>query len=693
MASNFEDFVHNALVDIAATRHAMGEGSRKAFVQWMNEHSFDEEAENIELVYLEAKYRNRNVGVEGYFYNDAENTLVLVIADWDPDREDKEARLTKTQADSYFKRLRTFFEMSSQGLLQDPAAGIIDWSSPEYGLADMIQNSAFDRVRLVLYTDRKLSERFKTLSSEPLGDIPVEQTIWSFDRIWEFVKSGKEHEPLELSFEECPIPLTLATTGNGFKSYLGVIGAEKLATLYREHGGRLLEGNVRSYLTLKSAVNRDIKATILREPEHFFIYNNGIAVTAHDLVFDKKGRLIQATDFQIINGGQTTASLARAVHTDKADVSNIKVALKLTEVDQSLDPIEARQLVRNISRYSNNQNKVSGADFSSNHEFHVLMEQYANRIPAPPAPGKLHSEYWFYERNRGSYLQTQMFMTESEKTQFEARSNKKHKVQKEEFARARLIWEEKPHIVSKGASSLFSVFMEELDSDWEEERRKGSYGEDYFKDSIALWIMYQDLRTAVKAADWYDKGYLANIVTYAMAVLSWRFKLAYPKEKFNLGLIWQKQTVSEPLLELLLEISQIVKDCLTDPHRLQENVTEWAKMPECWKRIMQTFDRIGFALPANFNTWCCSRQEVKEARETAKEIAKVDASVDIMKKAYEYQYWQEAVQFEGQHRVLTPKQDMAMRHCMMIPKKFPTERELKLAWEGLEELRMEGFKF
>ncbi len=86
-------------------------------------------------------------------------------------------------------------------------------------------------------------------------------------------------------------------------------------------GGRLLEGNVRSFLSLRSTVNKDIRATILKDPEHFFVYNNGIAVTVEDMTLNDKGKLLKATDFQIINGGQTTASLARAVYSDKADVS------------------------------------------------------------------------------------------------------------------------------------------------------------------------------------------------------------------------------------------------------------------------------------------------------------------------------------------------------------------------------------
>lgn len=75
------------------------------------------------------------------------------------------------------------------------------------------------------------------------------------------------------------------------------------------------------------------------------------------------GRFITfVRDFQIINGGQTTASISNARYKDKADLSSIFVQMKLTSIDEST-PEESDELIRNISRSSNSQNKVSDADF------------------------------------------------------------------------------------------------------------------------------------------------------------------------------------------------------------------------------------------------------------------------------------------------------------------------------------------
>ena len=693
MTDAFTIFQQNFITDVETNRALMGEGLRKSFVECMSERIPDEDSPNMQLVYVDDKCAMKRVGVDGYAFNSEERTLLLVVADFNEFSSDD--KLVRSEAENvWFKRLRNFFELSRSGRLQDPVSGILEWSTPEYELAVLIQEEVIERVRLLLFTDRLLSDKFNRLDNEPICDIPVTEEVWGLEMLYEHLKSGLDHVPLELDFADSPIPLTLATTGDGFKSYLGVISAKKLSNIYQEHGGRLLEGNVRSYLTLKSSVNRDIRGTILSKPEYFFIYNNGIAVTAQNLVFDDSNRLIRATDFQIINGGQTTASLARAVFTDKADVSKIRVSVKLTEIDSNLEPERSRELIRNISRYSNNQNKVSGADFSSNHEFHVLMEQCAQRISAPPARGMIHGSYWFYERNRGSYLQAQMFMSEGAKKAFTAKSDKNHVVKKEDLARVRLAWSGEPDVVSKGAQTLFSHFMNQVDDDWAEKRKAGHFGDDYFRDSIALIIMYNQLRVMVRDQPWYDKGYLANIVAYGMSAFTWLFQKKFgASARVDLEPVWRQQEVPGPLMAVLVDICHEVKNCLVSPNRKKENVTEWAKMSVCWKFVKEHFNSLRYELPDYAEAWKKSEESRRDDRKQAKEQAKIDDSVTLMNKALEYAHWEDARQFNQGQGFLSPLQERAVRKCTIIPVKMPTEREVQHALEALEILRQEGFQY
>ncbi len=320
------------------------------------------------------------------------------------------------------------------------------------------------------------------------------------------------------------------------------------------------------------------------------------------------------------------------------------------------------------------------------------MEQFSQRIPAPPAPGKLHGSYWFYERNRGSYEQTQMFMTKGEQKAFQLKSDKKHFIKKEDLARVRLAWDGMPDIVSKGANYLFSYFMTELDKNWAEKRKAGLYGEAYFKDSVALLIMYNQLRVRIQNADWYDKGYLANVVAYGMAVFSLLFKKQFPNRQFNFNLIWTKQTLPASMETILLEICRHVKGCLTAHDRQKENVTEWAKMNQCWKRIQEYFNANRFTLPDHALVWCKAEEEVKEELKIAKENAKIDGDAELLSKALEYKEWEDARIFAKNTGCLSPMQTNAIRKCTMIPNRIPTEKEALYAFEALKILRQEGFK-
>lgn len=693
MAWTLEEFKDNVRSAVNIERQLAGYDQRMAFVRTVSQYCSYDDADDFKVLYADGKCGVR-YAVDAWTYNEDDHTLVLVLGDWN-DFEDS-SRLTKTEAEQMLKRLRMFFELSRKKKLPEGAQPPLDFSTPEYQLAEMIQTETIERVRLLLFTDRAVSERLKTLGTEMFENILIEMDLWGLERLYDQAVSGSDHEPLEIDFTDSPVELRLAASGNGFKSYLGVIRAEKLAQLYQQHTGRLLERNVRSYLMLRTGVNKSIRKTILSDKhEYFFIYNNGIAATAENLEFDQNGSLIRAKDFQIINGGQTTASLARAYFVDgaKQKVQDIQVAIKLTEIDKSLPPEEARELVSNISRYSNNQNKVSDADLTSNHVFHIRMEQTAMRIMAPCAPGELHGKQWFYERNRGSFLQRQMFLDRAAAKAFTARTDKKHVIKKEDLARVRLVWDDpRPDIASKGAAKLFAVFMDGIQEDWDKKNEAGAYGDQYFKDSVSLYIIHEELRRLVREADWYMAGgYLAAIVVYTMAVYSMLFSRQNPNREFNFDLVWKHQCIPDAMVPDLMDIAEKVAQRLTADDRLKQNVTEWAKMDTCWKRIKAHFE-TGFKLNAFAEQAVRTEAQVREQKATQKMNAEVDTSVDLLKKAMNFNHWEEALTFNAGHGYLTDRQKRAIVACFgMLSGRMPSTREIKTAFEGIERLRDEGF--
>ena len=91
-----------------------------------------------------------------------------------------------------------------------------------------------------------------------------------------------------------------------------MISADLLFNLYRKYSSRLLEKNVRSFLQFTNETNKGMKRTIRDHPEKFIAYNNGLTITATKVKTSSHRRkfyIDTLTDFQIVNGGQTTASI------------------------------------------------------------------------------------------------------------------------------------------------------------------------------------------------------------------------------------------------------------------------------------------------------------------------------------------------------------------------------------------------
>jgi hypothetical protein len=153
-------------------------------------------------------------------------------------------------------------------------------------------------------------------------------------------------------------------------------------------------------------------------------------------------------------------------------------------------------------------------------------------------------------------------------------------ISKTDLAIYQNVWSQKPHLVSRGAQKNFAEFAKETASAYSTETGKAMFEDEYFKQMVVKAIVYKSLRSAVLKADWYEKGYLANIVAYAIAILS------HTLESKGLDLNWQKlwrsQEVSESLLQNLLNASRVALQVLTDENRPQKNISEWAKSEQCW---------------------------------------------------------------------------------------------------------------
>ncbi len=504
--------------------------------------------------------------VNGYHISDDGDRLDLFITECFLNGELNS--LPKSSCINALKRLQTFFQRALGGVYKnlEDASDAFDLAHSIYQSEDMLV-----RVRLYLFTDGLT--KVEELPHVQVGDVEVSFHIWDLNRLFQTVILGRRLDRIVIDFEhlsEQPVQCLIANkTSENYRCIFAVFSAKTLVNLYSKYGPRLLERNVRSFLQARGNINKGIRQTITKEPDMFLAYNNGLSATCSNLEVVKGSEnlpfLKRASDFQIVNGGQTTGSLFHAFKKDGADLANIFVPVKITEINgEDIDLIAPK-----ISQYANSQNKVNMADFSANHPYHIKIQEFSRTIFAPPKAGGQKQTHWYYERARGQYLDEKGRGTVSQRNAFEALNPNRQKFTKTDLGKYENSWAQLPHLVSKGAQKNFLEFMQRLD-------KRGKYEPDeaYFKKLIARAILFKETDRIV--ARELGGAYKAQTVTYAIAWLSYR-----SEQRLDLDGIWSRQELGPILSDCLESICQAVQPKLVQPPGIA-NVTEWCKKEACW---------------------------------------------------------------------------------------------------------------
>lgn len=690
-----QEFKKDFLEDIKADAAATGEGSCASFVTAFARYL--QEADYL-LDFTSSYFegigkQNRKLRVDGYVYDEFDKTMSLIIADYDV--LDNERVLAKTQARQLQNRLIYFVDNALNTQLHRN----VEMSRSCSDLVDLLREkrSEIRKYQLLIFTTADISATIKILDSPEINNVPSECQIWNVERLFQLCGSDIGRQVIEIDFKEHTengIPCLEAsdTVTEDFKSYLCIISGTVLADLYDKYGSSLLEGNVRSFLSTKVAVNKKIRTTILQQPERFFAYNNGISATTMGVKFESTSQglfLVSARDFQIINGGQTTASLSNARYRDKADLNAIFVQMKLTDIAGTLENEDATTLVQNISRSSNSQNKVSDADFFSTHPFHVQMERCSQRLGARGTGGLQFETKWFYERARGQFLQKQMRMTPSQKKKFLLQNPKNQLITKTDLAKVRNTWDGFPHIVSKGAQTNFNDFAKKINDAWEKDDGL-LFGDKYFQETVAMCLIFRYTESMIPHQLWYQQGYRANIVTYTIALMHRLIKIKYPKQDLDLLGIWTRQMVPVIVQNILKELSELVYSKLTDPAREVENVTQWCKREGCWNSVQS----IDYNLPIEIESCLIGKDELRNAVRDAKADMRIEKDTDVMTRIVEIQeeQWQNVMSYATSKRMVSPEELTALKIACQLPLKVPNPVQCKKLIAVLDRLYEEGFK-
>jgi len=395
--------------------------------------------------------------------------------------------------------------------------------------------------------------------------------------------------------------------------------------------------------------------------------------------------LVKAKDFQIVNGGQTTASLSTAKFKDKADLSKVFVQMKLTEVESE----EAVKIIPQISRCSNSQNKVNEADFFATSGFHIRMEQISRRLFAPATGGDQYDTHWFYERARGQYLQEQLKMTPTQKKKFTNQNPKKQLVTKTDLAKYINSWDGLPHTVSKGAQANFLAFANEVDPKWRVNNE--IYNEQYFKDTISKAILFKNVEILVSNQPWYQNSYRANIVTYSIALFAYKLKKQFNGYEFDFSKIWSKQEVPCDILKVFDEITEKVFYSITDPGRATMNVTQWCKKQICWEQVKQIEMTLDSKLSKYLIGISEKKKKVLEGKKEQKFVNEVQAQTKVI--SLGEAYWQKVLKF-GKEKGLINRDDEKILSVVvsMNSGRIPNGKQCKQLDDLVEKIKEEGFR-
>ena len=460
------------------------------------------------------------------------------------------------------------------------------------------------QIKIYILTNGTFSGKLK--NDKELGGIQLTCKVIDLERLCDM--SEEQSQPIFVDFESLgyKVPcITGAEDNDLYQAYIAIVPGACLADLYETYKVRLMENNVRQFLQFTGKINKGIKETIEKEPEMFLAYNNGIAATASDIELDRTGKFIKSVKgLQIVNGGQTTASLYHVKDTNKdIDLSRILVQVKFSIV-RNVERYD--EIVANISRCANTQNKVSESDFSANREELIRLETWSRSVMTEPSSTRPTSTFWYFERAKGQYKNFRLKegFTKQAESQFDMKYPKEQVFTKYDLAKYENCYGEThfmvkingidcddyigPHTVCLGNEKNYAIFLKH------NMPKLSEIDNIYFEDLIAKAILFKeaDKRYGTKQHGEPIGEIKKSVVPYAIALL-----YHITEGQIDLYKIWMRQEVSTELSNFLYELmKQINKFILS-----YENVAryeELAKKKSLWENIKA-------------HTWSYNLKEIK----------------------------------------------------------------------------------
>ncbi|MDD3876657.1 MAG: AIPR family protein [Bacteroidales bacterium] len=563
------DFLENALISVEEEKISQEDAITNDILEYI--------IDSGEVVAHElCHYKVRGLKINAWNYDDDNEAIDLFITIFKSDQ--RLTRVSDKDITDAFNKVENFFFSARDGKL---SAKVDESDTAIFDVVQIIEQTKdiVKNVRIFVITNGQSSADIIPETIEENG-ICIDFQLWDIERVYQqyLIRSGKQKIEIDFinDFNHKLKCLHMDEVSDKVDAYLAIIPGKILAKIYDTYRQGLLEKNVRTFLQFKAKVNKGIRDTIRKEPDMFFAYNNGISTTAEKVEVEFEDNVPYITrieNWQVVNGGQTTASIFSTSTEKDIDLSKVFVQMKISVVKKQ-DDIDS--IIPNISRFANTQTIIKDSDFSSNSEYHNAIQDFSRSEWSPSLTGGKATNKWFYERARGQYLDEKSKRTGKELKIFDKEYPKKQKFTKTDLAKYEMSWWQRPFDVGKGAENNFKIFTKELVSDKNEVSKK------YYQRLIAKAILFKEIDRLVTKRNL--GGYKANMVSYILSWLSYK-----SNKKLNLDNIWDKQDISESVNNQIEQMIDIVWKHICTPSKSGMNIGEWCKKQECWLTLKDKF--------------------------------------------------------------------------------------------------------
>jgi len=591
-------------------------------------------------------YHPDKMKINGYSVNESGERLQLYIVNEESiglDIEESSLQISiKSYYESHFNRVIKFVQKSLKGELLDDvqdadgikvlatqissSEGIDQYDVIEIFLisatATIDNRSSIPQPKIIDFEDKKEKVTFNKNRVKTVKEISFKRKLIDLNYLHGIQTSQGNREPLTVDFEKLfnfKIEAIKAADEEYFESYLCVLPGDIISELYKEFSTRMLEKNVRSFLQFpKKGVNSGMKDTIINYPEKFIAFNNGLTITSTGkevVEIDGKFFIKSLTDFQIVNGGQTTATI---FFTKKEGISveKIKVMAKINIAKKSTEE-ELDRLITEISTFSNAQSRVSKVDLRARSVQLIKIKALSDSVVTP------NGYKWFFERAKGE-LKTAIIKS-GNKDKILKKHPKERRFTKEELAKYYSVWGEKPYLVKLGGEKIFREFIEEISG--EGSKKKAPIINRYFYENlISRIILFRSLEKIYGDGKNKIGNLRAAVIPYSVSIL---FKYTDGGDNnlvFDLNKIWIKEGLEQDLSEYMYEL-MFLMNTLIKKYSLSDDYNEYSKSRELWERISLCPEIEEFMESENtkkiFNKYSISKEEHK------KRLLKIAKTIDV----------------------------------------------------------------